>query len=129
MARRNSSVNSVQRERVGRKGMEKRFCITLSLHCLGWKPLSLGPSRQPLDHLEIVPSPFLYRAEAGAVCSGRCQGARQPTGSKVLFFKKKKNGKTAPLELGSEETWILFQALCSFWVALDMSHCWLFSSA
>lgn len=85
-----SSVSrEMQRERVGRKGMEKRFCITLSLHCLHWKPLSLCPSRQPLDHSEIVPSPFLCRAEVGAVCNGWCQGARQPTGRKVLFLKKK----------------------------------------
>lgn len=125
-----SSVNKMQRERVGRKGMEKRFCITLSLHCLDWKALSLCPSRQLLDHLEVVPTPFLCRAEAGAVCNGRCQGAQQPTGRKVLFSKKKKKKKpkSPPLELWSEETWILFQALCSFWVALDMSHCWLFSS-
>lgn len=48
-----------------------------------------------------------------------------------LVLKKKKinQPKPPPLELGSEETWILLQALCSFWVALDMSHCWLFSSA
>lgn len=91
------SVNTMQRERVGRKGMKKWFCITLSLFCLDWKPLSPCPSRQCLDHLEIVPSSFLYRAEAGTVCYGQCQGTRQPTGRKVLFLKKKKK-KKATLE-------------------------------
>jgi len=37
--------------------------------------------------------------------------------------QKKKKPIPLPLELGSEETWILSQALCSFWVALDKSHC------
>lgn len=86
-----SSVNTTQGERVGRKGMEKRFCIAFSLLCLDWKPLSPWPSRRPSDHLEIVPSSFLYRGEAGTVCYGQCQGARQPTGRKVLFLKKAPN--------------------------------------
>ena len=90
------SFNAMQRERVQRKGMEKRFCITLSLLCLDWKLLSSCPSRQPSVCWGNVPSAFLYRAEAKTVCYGRCQGTRQPTGRKVLFSKKKKANPPPP---------------------------------
>lgn len=124
-ARRNILCQHDAKGKSGKEGMEKRFCIMLCLLCLGWKRLSLCPSRQPSDSLEIVPSSFLRSAEAETVCYGRCQGAQRPTGRKVLCLKKKKKEEKPkpPLELGSKQTWILFQALCSFWVALDKSHC------
>lgn len=97
-----SPVNITQGERVGRKGMEKWFCKTFSLLCLDWKPLSPWPSKQPSDCLEIVPSSFLHRGEAGTVCYGRCQRSQQLTGRKVLFLKKKMPQHT--LDLRSKKT-------------------------
>lgn len=81
--------------------MEKWFCKTFSLLCLDWKPLSPWPSRQPSHCLEIVPSSFLHRGKAGAVCYGRCQRSQQLTGRKVLFLKKKKKCPKPPLISGA----------------------------
>lgn len=77
-----SSVNTMQRERVGRKGMEKRFCITLS--CFVW--IGSLSACVPADgpwiawklcpvHTCIEPKPGLF-AMAGARALGNLQEGR-----------------------------------------------------